>query len=244
MKALFQFVLVLTLACTGTAFAQKGKKTEPASAPATSQKPYQAQAKHYRDVYEQALRFGDMGIATQSVYDLMALDPEFGHYIDTLALLYFQRGAWAQTAAVADKILSTSPNAEGPLELRAVAYHTMGLLKESLTDYERLYGISKNTYHLYEIAALQYTLRRFGECDQTLGRLLNDPGLKDKEIQLSAGQQQTQTVPLVAACNNMVGVLLMEQGKKAEAKLAFQEALKMFPDFVLAKNNLTELSKP
>jgi hypothetical protein len=36
----------------------------------------------------------------------------------------------------------------------------------------------------------------------------------------------------------------VDQGKKEDAKKAFQDALAVFPDFELAKSNLTELNKP
>jgi tetratricopeptide (TPR) repeat protein len=238
MKYFVPCILLAALLVGGNLSAQNSKKQ-----PAATETPKTVDpAVHYRKVFVQAVTFNDLSVATDAIYNLLSLGEAHAHYLDTLALIYFQRAAWPQVANVTTTILKKTPEAEGPLELRAVAFQTMGMAKESLEDYEKLYGITKNAYHLYEIAALQFAMRRFGECDQSLGRLMNDPSVKDKVIQLNTGKQ-AQEVPLLAACSNMIGVLLLEQGKKEEAKLAFEAALKQFPDFVLAKNNLEETKK-
>lgn len=239
---------MITLAATaagmfsGTLYAQKGKE-KPASAPASSPAP-DKEAAMYRATYERAIRFNDLAVASDAVYSLLNMGESQAHYLDTLAILYFQRGAWPQTVLVTNDILAKEPNKAGPLELRAVAHQSLGMVKESLADYERLYPITQNAYHLYEIAALQYTMRRFGECELTLGRLLQDETIKDKTLQLNSGQQTTQSVPLNAACHNMAGVVLLDQGRKSDAVMAFKKALNIYPEFVLAKNNLTEAEKP
>ena len=223
--------------------AQKTKgKTEPAPSPAPAQP--QFGTAHYKSVFDRAVRYNDLAVASDAVYQLLSISESNANFLDTLAVLYFQRSAWPQTILVCNDLLAKEPNKASSLELRAIAHQSIGMIKESLADFEALYPLTKNLYHLYEIAAMQYTIKRFGECDVTLGKLLNDPEIKDKKIEINASQNERQSVPLAAACHNMAGVMLLEQGRKADAAKAFEEALKLFPDFVLAKNNLKEAQKP
>ncbi|MCS7086074.1 MAG: tetratricopeptide repeat protein, partial [Bacteroidia bacterium] len=52
-----------------------------------------------------------------------------------------------------------------------------------------------------------------------------------------------QEVKFKAAALNVKGVLYKDKGDKASAKKFFEEALKIEPEFELAKNNLEELNK-
>jgi tetratricopeptide (TPR) repeat protein len=240
-------VIVLAIAFTalcsfsGDLCAQK-TKANPESTPSPAQP--QFGTAHFKSVFDRALRYNDLGVASEAVYQMLSISPANEIYLDTLAVLYFQRSAWPQTILVCNDLLAKEPNKPSALELRAIAHQNVGMIKESLADFEILYPITKNSYHLYEIAAMQYTMRRYGECDATLGKLLKDPEIKDKKIDINASQNERQSVPLAAACHNMAGVMLLEQGRKPEAAGAFKAALELFPDFVLAKNNLKEAEKP
>lgn len=59
-------------------------------------------------------------------------------------------------------------------------------------------------------------------------------------VKIDMGQNQAQQVKLEAAVQNLKGYILLEEypDKKAEAIAAFNKALEIQPDFLLAKNNL------
>jgi hypothetical protein len=61
------------------------------------------------------------------------------------------------------------------LEMAAISKQSLGALKESLADYESLYKQKPDLYSLYQIATLQYQLKRYGEsvisCDQIIAIL-------------------------------------------------------------------------
>jgi tetratricopeptide (TPR) repeat protein len=242
-------VIVLAIAATawgtfgGNLSAQK-TKTKPESTPAPQPAQAQFGTAHFKSVFDRAVRYNDLAVASDAVYQMLSISESNINFLDTLSILYFQRGAWPQTILVCTDLLEKDPNKPTALELRAIAHQNVNMIKESLTDFERLYPISKNLYHLYEVATMQYTLKRFGECDVTLGKLLNDPEIKDKTIDINSSQTERQSVPLAAACHNMAGVMLLEQGRKPDAATAFKQALSLFPDFVLAKSNLKEAEKP
>lgn len=227
-------LLLACICCTLslTVPGQKKDKTAPSGASGDAFALQQA-------IYKRALSYNDLSVATQAVYTMIALAPDRKGLKDTLAQLYFQRGAWPQTVLVTTETLENNSENQAARELRAVAYQSLGMAKESLADYEQLFQQSNNVFHLYEIGTLQYSMRRFGECEQTVARLLADERIKGEEIML-AGQdgKNRQKVPLAAAVLNLRGVVDLDQGKKETAKEYFNAAIQLFPEFELAKNNL------
>ena len=246
MKLSFTKLLFLALAvCLSANFvvAQKGKvkPTGTESSPAASVAG--GDISLYRQIYQKAILYNDFAVATDAMYHLIALQPDQAPLKDTLAALYFQRGAWPQVVLLTTELLETNKENIGALELRAVANQSIGRAKESLEDYETLYKASKNPYHLYEIASLQLGMKRFGECELSVRELLSDVSIKDKTIAISVQDGRSQEVPLAAAAMNLNGVLDLEQGKKDSAKGHFGNAIKVFPEFLLAKNNLEAMDK-
>lgn len=221
-------------------YAQKGKrKTDTIQAPTRALD----QEHHYRQVYAEAIKYNDFAIATQAVYDLIAISPNPKGLKDTLSQIYFQRAAWPQVILLTMEILEDDPANDGAWELQAIANQSLGRIKEALDSYEQLYKSTKSPFHLYEIAALQYSMRRFGECELSIKRLVADPEIKDKQITISTQDGKSQEVPLSAAVMNLQGVMHLDQGNKEDAKAAFEAAIKLFPDFILAKGNLAEVNK-
>lgn len=190
-------------------------------------------------MYRSSLQFGDYQVAKQSLYAMIAIKPEATALKDTLALLYINMGQVAQALLVSKEILEKSPDNINIIEVKAVSEQNLGLSKDALATYESLYGKTKNVYHLYQIATLQYELKRMAECNQSIDLILATPEIEKKELNVSTGQRnQQQKVDLKSAVLNIKGVLAMELKENAIAKTLFEQALKSAPDFVLAKNNL------
>ena len=120
----------------------------------------------------------------------------------------------------------------------AISLSSLNKNKESLEQYEALFAKTKSSFHAYQIAVLQYVLKRFGECETTVGIILNDPKSMEQKVSINADQNTNQQVPIKAAAYNIRGVMLKEMNKKDEAMESFQEALKLFPEFALAKANI------
>ena len=251
---LIPLALALVFACTA-AYGQKKKKkkdTEEApaftEAPASDPAPAETSAADnelvamYKDILNNSLEFNDLAVATQATYALMALEPDNGFRIDTLTAIYFQRGAYPQVVMVGSKILETRPDDLKITEMVAISKAQLGASMEALTDYESLFKQSNDIFHLYEIASLQYTVRRYGECETSIQRLLTSPEVADKEVTLNF-KQGSQNVPMKAAVYNLYGVLQLDQGNKEAAIGHFKQAVQLFPEFFLAKNNLDALQQ-
>lgn len=190
-------------------------------------------------IMRMALKYNDLNVAKNALYQMIYLAPENKSLKDSLAILYFNIGSYTECILISREILSENSTNSSVLELKAISEQNIGMFKESLVDYEALYAKNKNIYHLYQIATLQYELKRFGECDQSIATIIADKESEKQEISIVTGDRRQQKVPIKAACLNMRGVLALETGKNEIAKTSFQEALKISPDFFLAKNNLT-----
>jgi len=157
--------------------------------------------------------------------------------------LYFNAGAYVQTILLGKEIMEQKPDNKEVLELVAVSEQNLGAQKEALEHYEQLYQLTQSPFHLYQIASLQYSLKRYGECEMSVNRILADPAAGEEMVGITIGKGQTQKVPLKAAAYNMKGVIAMDLSKNDIAKNNFEEALEIFPEFQLASLNLKSLTE-
>lgn len=199
---------------------------------------------HYKKVYQTAISYGDYLAAGDAIYNEWAINPADSlSYKDTLANLYFIRGQFIQTIVLGKDILNKKPDDLRLMELVAASDQNVNNLKEALDYYQKIYGKTHDLFHLYQIATIQFGLARVGECQQTIDQIVADTGSTHQKIQITVGQGQTQNVPYKAAALNIRGVILKGLNNNTDAKKAFQDALNVDADFVLAKNNLQDVTK-
>ena len=192
--------------------------------------------------YKLALKNYDLQAATITVYNMMALKPERTDLNDSLALLYFAGERYPQAYIIGEEILKANPNRKDMLELVAVSKQNLGLIKEALADYEKLYAADKGIYYLYQIATLQYQLKRYGECVASLDQIINNPESAQQKVNIML-QGGSQDVPMKAAAYNVKGICALEMNQEDAAKDNFNKALELSPEFVLPKGNLDMIAK-
>jgi tetratricopeptide (TPR) repeat protein len=193
-------------------------------------------------VYKSALKNYDLQTATIALYNMQALKPERTDLNDSLAIIYFTSEKYAQAYFVANAIVTADPKRNDMLEMVAVSQQNLGMIKESLASYEKLYAAGKSVYYLYEMGILQYQLKRFGECIASLDQILASADADKQKVNIR-GQQSSQDVPMKAAAYNVKGICALEVNQPDAAKENFNKALQLFPDFVAAKGNLETLEK-
>ncbi|QNL22865.1 hypothetical protein HZR84_13260 [Hyphobacterium sp. CCMP332] len=240
MKKLVLSLLIIGL--VNVSFAQKKGKSE-ATPTKTLESGISKEFELQKSIMRRALKYNDAVAAKNALFNMIAMQPESKNLVDSLAILYYQMGSYTECILVAREILEESPDKTGILEIKAISEQNLGLAKLALEDYEVLYPVTKNIYHLYQIATLQYDLKRFGEADLTIQALLADEKVDETKIQVFLGQGQSQQVPMKAGIYNMQGMLLLNINKEEEAKAKFEEALKLDEKFVLPKNNLAAMRK-
>ena len=190
-------------------------------------------------LFKNALKYADYVVAKQALYEMITLAPENKMLKDTLAIVYFKIEAYAQCILLTREILEEDPSKNSMLEIKAISEQNIGLIKEALEDYETLFKSSKDVYHLYQVATLQYQLKRFGECNATVGAIIQNEDAKSKKVSIFDQQNRQQQVPLDAAAYNLLGVMALDTNDEPKAKEFFTKAVELFPEFALAKNNIT-----
>ncbi len=238
-------LLIITLCffVFGFSYGQK-KKSEPQGNNGSSQmKTGTSGIELEKKIIRNGLRYQDPGPVAMSYYSILAKYPDSVNYLDSLAFLYFQVGMNQQCILVSADILKGNPSNLGILELKAVSEKNLGLIKMSLEDFEKLYPETKNIQHQYQIATLQYDLKRLGECQLTIQAILGREDLKDSKVTVFYGQGQSQSVPMEAAVYNMEGVILMDLNEDEKAKEMFKKAIELDKEFLLPINNQKALEK-
>lgn len=193
-------------------------------------------------VYKTALKNYDLQAATIALYNMQALKPERADLNDSLALLYFAGERYAQAYVIGEEILKNNPKRNDILELVAVSKQNLGLIKEALADYEKLFAADKSVYYLYQTATLQYQLKRYGECVASLDQILASADADKQKVTIRL-QQGSQEVPMKAAAYNVKGICATELNQEEAARQNFSKAIELFPDFALAKGNMEMLNK-
>ena len=195
-----------------------------------------------RDVYLNALKYSDLNVAKSAIFKMIAINPFDKSLKDSLLFIYFNAGSFGQCILLSRELLAENPSRNNILEIKAIAEQNLGLVKDALISYEKLFSESKNLFHQYQIAVLQYQLKRFGECNQNISDIIKDDKSLSEKVNINTGQEN-QKVILKAAAYNIRGVMQLEGKRDGEAQADFREALKIQPDFVLAQNNIQLVEK-
>jgi len=187
--------------------------------------------------YQLAIRYNDLDVAKVKLYNLLLRNPSNLRYAELLASLYFDLNQLSSAALVSLDILDGNRNNTTALEIAAYSLEQLGALDRALPHFESMYLLTGDNFSLYKSGFIQYSLKRFPEALNSVNMLLKNAKPEEK-IGFPKSQTETQQIDMKAAALNLKGMLYLEQGSKAEAKTAFEEALSIEPNFDLAKENL------
>ena len=194
-------------------------------------------------IYQQAVRYQDPLIKIYALHYRIAREGPSFALLDTLAQAYFEAGFYKQAISVADELLSQQPRNAALAELKALSYYYLQDLKKAIEAYENLYEITSEPLHLYQVITMQFNLQRYGECQANIDKLLSLPEAARAQVRITTPDGQTQSVPLQAAAYNVRGVIFRLQKDYPRAREAFEKALQIAPDFLLARGNLEDMQK-
>jgi tetratricopeptide (TPR) repeat protein len=195
------------------------------------------------EIYRKAINFGDYEVAKNSLYRMMVSNPDSINYLDSLVTLYFSIGAMPQCILSGTEYLKRDSANTNVMEMVALANSQLKKYKESVDIYEKMYMKSGKIYYAYQLAVNQYMLKRIGECHQMLDIIIKDPKSEQEKVGITAEDGKMQQVPLKAAAMNLRGVIYQELSMTDKAKESFESALKVMPEFALAKGNLDSVNK-
>lgn len=198
--------------------------------------------KHYLSVFQHALKYNDADVAINALNGYLSISEDV-KYKDTLSMLYAQSNKIPSSILLSTELYNADPKNIGALARLASGYQALGNSKESLKYYEQLCAVSKEPAFFYQMAVQQFMLKRFGECEQTLAKVLSDTSSKKIAVVVPATETQNQQVPLIAAGYFLAGSLKANMGQKEEAVKYYQAAYKEYPDYYAAKATLTAMAE-
>lgn len=195
-----------------------------------------------KEIISNAKAMGDASVATYSMYKLISLEGENSTYKDSLAFIYFSSRKYGSCFLMSNEVLKRDPKNEPILEIKAISLESLGAIDKSLEAYAELFVLSNNNYHGYTLAKLQLTMKKYTEAYATIKKVegLNDSG--NHQVTFNINQNHTQQIELLAAIPYLKGLIEQELEKPSDAKLSYNKALKIQPDFVLAKEKLDLLN--
>jgi len=220
MRKLF---ILLTLSFFSQIYAQKLKKSDLLNIE--------------KNIYKEAMSNFDLDAAKNSVYHILAIEGNSSSYLDSLAYIYFRTQKYASTVKVANKILEKKDDIS-ILEIKAIALENLNLIKEAISIYEKMFMQKKSPALAYKLASLQSQLKRSAEAFATLKSVENMEFPKDVLVPFPSAQKgKQQQVFLKAAYYNLLAMNAYELHNYDLAIKYFDEALKIKPDFFVAKQN-------
>ena len=195
-----------------------------------------------KKILSDAKRIGDPSVAAYSMYKLIALEGKNSTYMDSLAYVYFSSRKYASSFLAANDVLERDPKNAEILELKAISLESLGAIDKSSEVYAELFALTNNNYHGYALSNLQFSMKKFEEAYATIQKVesLNDSG--KVKVTFTINQNHTQQIELLAAIPYLKGLIEESLSKGDEAKLSYEKALKIQPEFVLAKEKLDKFN--
>ena len=196
-----------------------------------------AMKKHYLKVYNQAIAYNDVNAAINGLYGYLAVENS-QKYKDTLSMLYFSTKNYYSSLVLAEEVYKADASNMLAMSRAAESYDELGDSKTATALYEQVVPKTKNPYHIYKLATSQYQLKRTAESELSAKAVIADTNSKKIGINFTMANGEQQAVPINAAAANLLGVIKMDAKNYAGAKVDFQQALILFPQFGGAKQNL------
>ena len=191
---------------------------------------------------KQALAYGDNAVAAASMYAIINIEGPQSTYKDSLAYLYFNSRNYSSCFLVTNDILKNNSNNIELLEMQAISLESLGAYGKAVEVYETLLTNTNNNYHAYKLAGLQLALNKFEAANSSIKKADQLPDDGKVEVTFQVNKNYNENVNLKSAIAYVEGIIALNLKKNAEAKLSFERAIKLFPDFVLAKGKLEALN--
>ena len=192
-------------------------------------------------IYKKAKSYNDPSVAINSLYKMIAIQPENVLLKDSLMREYLTISQWAPSYMISREILAMQPNNLFALEVSCISLQNLGLKQQALNEYESLYLKSDRIDVLYTISFLQFELKNFTESLTNLDILINNSETEEMSVSVSKSDNSVQEVLIRAQLNYLKGLIYLEQSKNEDAKKYFNIALTISPDFQNAIDRLNSI---
>jgi tetratricopeptide (TPR) repeat protein len=204
----------------------------------------------HKGMFATAMQHRDIGSAIMAGNYVVTLEGDKSPYLDSLAYLYLAANQIESCQIVCEKILKYEPAKLSIVELKGRCLIAENRVFDAIAAYEMLFKKTNNIAFGFALARLQYTGKRLAEALATANTALKLNAEDDKKEKLNvaevAGNKgQTQPIFIKAALHNLRGLIVYDldpNANKKEATTCFEEALKLEPSYILAKQNKETLA--
>ena len=193
---------------------------------------------HYSKVYSQAKSYNDLVAQSNALVNLIALGDNVEKNEDSLFFIYARLGNNSALVTLGEKLLQRKANDTLVLGTLIEAYQMLGDLEKAYEYQKKIYDLTKSPKDNYRLAILEFNMNKTAEAKKRVTELLKDKSIEGETITISTRDGFNQEVPLKAALYNALGIIYVAERNPAKAKQEFEKALKIKPDFILARNNL------
>lgn len=190
---------------------------------------------------ENALKYDDLQTVIVNIHAILAIDENNLAYKDSLAKAYFKIGNFSSSFLLTKELLEVESNKEDLLRINAESIFKLGDIVKSINVYEKLFKVSNKMIDGYQLANLQFQIKRLIEAGITIDNTLKSVNDSTALYEFVFNDIK-QVIPLEAIVYNLKGMILQDLNDNFNANEAFSKAFRIAPDFQLAKNNLKALS--
>lgn len=194
-------------------------------------------------IYQLAMQFNDPSVARMALYNLLFYSNNQSAVLDSLAMVYYNLNQMPSVALVTKENLKINPDNQIALELGAIAFNQLGAKDQALDNYERLFLKNNNSHTLYQVAQMQFELKRYTEAKTSADILLKRTDIDELKVRFSKLDKSQQEVSMRAAALNLKGQITLAAGDVEGAKKLYLEALNAAPGFEVAQVNLSKAGK-
>ena len=197
--------------------------------------------KTYQDLYTKSLQVKDYQTAITALQFLLLSDSTNKNYLDSLPELYASVLNYSAAEYYTDIALKTYPSNEKYLQVKALCLQQNGKIESILDIYNKLYASTQKITYLYQIATFQFSAQDMASVENTV-KLLEEKMVNSTDsVDFLISETEKQKVPVRAAVYNMKAYMVAQKRDLADAKKYFEMAIKEYPQFVTARQNLQQL---
>ena len=212
-------LLAFAAGCAGTPGASRVEDTK-------EMKVLQARSAYERGTL--ALNQQQVGVALSAFQDAIRLDPTVALYADAIGAVLLHMRQVEGALAWLDRAVELDPNYADAYLHRATALFMAGRLEDAVLGYRKALTLPTLTVpHVahQNLGYALYALKRYREAEDSL------------RFALSLEAQE----PQMAATYVNLGLVLLAEGRKDEAKVAFRRARELAPDSPSARDAAEQL---
>lgn len=203
------------------------------------------EARRLQALYERAVFCKDYSAASTALLGLIDQDPDQKvRWMEEVAKVYYTDHRYEACSEVCADLVAHygSGRKNEVLEIQAICHEALGRKPEAIETWLQVMRQGGKPVNAVRLAGLLLEAERIPEAEGWIQSALASPELTkpDQVVQLPAAADRIQNIPAEAALRNLLGLIAMKRqpADPTGARAAFERALQLAPDYVIARRNL------